>query len=487
MFQRLRKSWFWFICFERQHRPARKKARFRPKLEFLEDRLTPSSSISGHAFTDLTGDGLSLDDPAKSGVTIRLYRDTNHDAKLDAGDRLVATRVTGADGSYSFDNLAPGRYFVSARTPHGFVSTAPISGSYYTINLHSNTTAGGNNFDFFKKVNTHVISRISFTVSDPTRGTHTFSDLRGHTHQGDTVTVHFRVARGATATVSLVTYDAPGPRFNSNTASQQVIADLATGTFTGGTHSLTVHIPSNFYQIDFVDGAAIDHFGPAVSNIFYSAQRRLLSADNGGTQRQVTGSISGSVFSDNNRDNMIGAGATGISGVRVVLTGTNDLGASVSLSVLTDSSGFYSFTGLRQGVYSLQQEPPVNFSAESDFTGSLGGSPDGPSMISTIVLHNGQNGINYDFLDLPPVQLQTYSISGTVFGPSAFSIVTITDTTTQKVYSVNVVNRSYSLAGLPAGDSFTITAAAPGFTSNTITIPVLRADMPGQNLQLRPL
>jgi hypothetical protein len=163
------------------------------------------------------------------------------------------------------------------------------------------------------------------------------------------------------------------------------------------------------------------------------------------------------------------------------------LGASVSLSVITDSLGFYSFTGLRQGVYSLQQEPPVNFSSESDFTGSLGGSRDGPSVISTIVLHNGQNGINYDFLDLPPVQLQTYSISGTVFGPSASPIVIITDTSTQKVYSVNVVNRSYSLAGLPAGDSFTITAAAPGFTSNTITIPVLRADTPGQNLQLRPL
>ena len=50
-----------------------------------------------------------------------------------------------------------------------------------------------------------------------------------------------------------------------------------------GTYRLTVQVPDNFYQIDLVAGAEIDHFGPAGGNVFYSAQSRLLSADNGGS------------------------------------------------------------------------------------------------------------------------------------------------------------------------------------------------------------
>jgi hypothetical protein len=317
-------------------------------------------------------------------------------------------------------------------------------------------------------------------------GTYTVRNLRGHTHQGDTVTVHFRVAAGAATTVSLVSYDAPGARLNAKNAGREVIADNATGTFTKGTYNLTVHIPSNFYQIVFVAGAAIDHFGPAGSNISYTAQGRLLSADNGGTQLQAMGSISGFVSSDNNRNNKIDTGDTGIAGVKILLTGTNDLGAAVSLSVMTDASGHYSFTGLRTGVYSLEQLPPANYSAESDFAGSLGGSLTSPSVISSIVVANGQNGVDYDFLDLPPALQQTFFISGAVIGGPGNSIVTITDTTTHTVYSVTAVNGRYSQSGLPAGDAFTITAVPPpGLTSSTITIPALTADRPGQNISFR--
>ncbi|HEV3022434.1 MAG TPA: DUF4214 domain-containing protein, partial [Pirellulales bacterium] len=58
----------------------------------------------------------------------------------------------------------------------------------------------------------------------------------------------------------------------------------------GKTYSLTVTIPNCYYQIDFVCGPAIVPFGPAGSNIFYSAQNRLFSADNGGTNACQVGS-----------------------------------------------------------------------------------------------------------------------------------------------------------------------------------------------------
>ncbi|PAY17757.1 hypothetical protein CKO51_20200 [Rhodopirellula sp. SM50] len=75
-------------------------------------------AISGVAFTDLTGDGLTGDDPRLEGVTVELYRDTNANNTFDAGtDALVdtVTTDTSADpvpGQYRFDDLSVDTYFV---------------------------------------------------------------------------------------------------------------------------------------------------------------------------------------------------------------------------------------------------------------------------------------------------------------------------------------------------------------------------------------
>src|SRR5205823_2599 len=100
-------------------------------LESLEDRLVPSATangvISGHALQDQTGNGLSADDPGLAHVQIRLYQDTNHNGKLDRRDALVDTERTAANGSYSFNHLKAGTYFVAEETPDGYVRTAPAS------------------------------------------------------------------------------------------------------------------------------------------------------------------------------------------------------------------------------------------------------------------------------------------------------------------------------------------------------------------------
>ena len=128
--------------------------------------------------------------------------------------------------------------------------------------------------------------------------------------------------------MSLVSYTAPGATFDANTASQQAIFDADTGTFTSGTYTLTVHIPNSFYQVDFVCGTPIDHFGPAGSNIFYSAQCRLFSASNAGCNTVLTNgsSIAGSVFADTANYGVFDANESGISYVKVTLTGTTTSG-----------------------------------------------------------------------------------------------------------------------------------------------------------------
>ncbi|WP_343407219.1 SdrD B-like domain-containing protein [Candidatus Amarolinea dominans] len=53
-----------------------------------------------------------MGEPGIPNVTMALYRDTDGSGTLTAGDTLVGTRTTDADGGYLFNNLPPATYFV---------------------------------------------------------------------------------------------------------------------------------------------------------------------------------------------------------------------------------------------------------------------------------------------------------------------------------------------------------------------------------------
>jgi hypothetical protein len=107
-------------------------------------------SISGHVHSDTTGNGLTADDAPMAGVTVKLYADSNHDSVLDAGDALLASATSAADGSYAFSGLAAGKYFVTETTPDGYELTAPTSSTYVESISGNNVT--GVDFDNFKSV-----------------------------------------------------------------------------------------------------------------------------------------------------------------------------------------------------------------------------------------------------------------------------------------------------------------------------------------------
>ena len=56
------------------------------------------------------------------------------------------------------------------------------------------------------------------------------------------------------------------------------------------------------------------------------------------------------------------AGETAISGATVTLIGTDDLGDTVSTFAMTDAIGFYAFTDLRPGTYTLTEAQPSRVS-----------------------------------------------------------------------------------------------------------------------------
>jgi Ca2+-binding RTX toxin-like protein len=239
---------------------------------------TPTGSISGKKWQDQTGNGLTSDDTPLAGTTI--YLDANNNGIKDTGERSI---VTAADGSYQFTGLGAGTHVVREIVPTGFIRTGPALSDNYTVTVTSNTVVTGKDFANFELCDHSRITCISYTIK---RGSTTFtvSDLRGNVNQGDIVTVNFTVAPGTGAEqVSLVSYSAPDAYFDANRASLQKVYEAQTGFFLAGPQSLTVKIPNCYFQIDFVCDSVIDKLGPAGSNIFYTPQNRLFSADNDGT------------------------------------------------------------------------------------------------------------------------------------------------------------------------------------------------------------
>jgi sarcosine oxidase gamma subunit len=253
-----------------------------------------TDSLSGTVYIDVSGEGLTATeqplagDTPESGVVVNLYKDVNGNGILDASDGSpIASVTTGASGTYSFTNLTPGAYIIQEVTPSGYVETAPMLPDYYAETIANGQKITNLNFANYHPCTT-TLQCVSYTLSGGGCTTHTVTDLRGNTAQSETVTVTFTVPAGSTAMqYSLVSYNAPDSFFNASDASQQTVFQDATGTFGPGTHTLTVTLPSNYYQVDFVCGAALTQLGPAGSNIFYSAQNRLISADNAGLHDDV--------------------------------------------------------------------------------------------------------------------------------------------------------------------------------------------------------
>lgn len=350
--------------------------------------------IRGVKRLDVTGNGLTGDDTGLGGV--RIYIDNNNNGRLDSGE---ASTLTAADGSYAFTGLNAGSYIIREVVPAGYVRTAPVMSDRYVVALTTGQTVTGIDFANARACDCFSVSNVQYLIN----GTRLVNDLRGNTNQGDEVTVIFTIPEGQSPyTFTLVSYTAPGRTFVAGDAYLQKIYDLDTGVFGPGTHTLSVVIPDSYYQIDFVCGSAIDVFGPAGSNIFYSAQNRLLSADNDGNNAVVTqaSSISGQVYLDRDNDGVVDSNENGLAGVKVILTGTDYLGNSVNITKYTRTDGKYSFGNLRRGTYKVTETTPDYVNDGKETLGTLSGTKPSNDVMAGINLTASTNAANYNFGEL---------------------------------------------------------------------------------------
>ena len=118
------------------------------------------ATISGTKFKDLTGNGFSSDDTPQAGVNIYLYNST---ACLGTGKGYVESTTTAANGTYSFNNLPAGTYYVQEAVPAGYIQTGggpngSAGSTYYTISVKGGQTYGGNNFGSHSQAHSHSYS-----------------------------------------------------------------------------------------------------------------------------------------------------------------------------------------------------------------------------------------------------------------------------------------------------------------------------------------
>ena len=351
---------------------------------------TVAGAITGTVYFDVTGNGLSADDTPQAGV--KVYLDSNNNGTWNSGEP-VATSLD--DGTFTFSGLAAATYKVRQVVPTGYVRTAPALTDVYSVTLGSGQTSSGNNFANAEKGDLSILSNIVYVIN----GTTAVSDLVGKTKEGDTVQVSFTVVAGATPDrYTLVSYTAPGKTFDPATAAQQEIFQMDTGIFGPGSYTLDVRIPHSYFQVDFVIGSAIEPFGPAGSNIFYSAQTRLVSYDNGGSKPMASNasSLSGFVYHDANDNGAYDAGERPIPGAAVNLSGKDSKNKSVSQSVVTDSDGRYQFSNLPAGTYTIAETQPLGYTDGSETLGTRGGSK-GNDKFTSIKLAASASGENYNF------------------------------------------------------------------------------------------
>ncbi len=119
---------------------------------------------------------------------------------------------------------------------------------------------------------------------------------------------------------------------------------------------------------------------PAGSNVYLYSKFGDANGANGGFEEWAvkvnnpsgptptgTGSISGTIFDDSNGNGVLDSGETLLGGATVQIQGTDYLGNTVILTATTDANGFYKFSNLAAGTYTITEvTPPPGYSVSNN-------------------------------------------------------------------------------------------------------------------------
>ena len=411
-------------------------------------------------FDDRNNDGVrqSGESPI-GGVTVRLLDGAGNPVVANG---VPVTATTAADGGYLFTNLVPGNYRVEVVTPAGYVSSTggvgspfePVAGNPGN-NVDHGTTAGG-------VVRGPVVTLAPGTAPlDDTDGPASATALdAGTPNENSTRNQDFGFYRPLVLGDLVFldnndngTRDAGEAGVSGLTVTLRDGAGTVVGTTTtdaAGNYLFTGLTPGT-YQVEIASGDYVSSTGGSGSPFEPAAQSTVNDVDKGtlvspgriqapqvtlgepgsaqnpslggfGNLTQDFGvipvspvivpppppgpatppaQISGLVYVDANANGTRDGGEAPIPNVLIFLDGIDQNGTRVSQTTRTGTDGRYSFTGLVPGLYTVrEQQPDGRLLNGLTFVGSVGGTL-GTDVVSMIRLASNDNGVNYDFSEIP--------------------------------------------------------------------------------------
>ncbi len=417
-----------------------------------------ASSLGGFVYVDAGNDGVrGLGETAVGGITITL---TGTDDRGNAVSTTTTTNVV--TGAYGFANLRPGTYTITETQPAGFLDGRDTQG----------TPGGGT-------LNNDQFAAIPLSLAGTSGTENNFGELRAATLAGFVYRDldndgSFEPGAGETGIVStFVTLTGTNDLGAIAPVTIQTAGDgsYSFGNLRPGTYTVTETQPGGF--LDGLDTAGSPGGGTAGNDVITNITlTEGLSSQNNNFGEIPAISISGNVYDDRDNDGVIDLGENGIGGVDIRLVGTNDLGASVDVTIQTLADGTYSFNGVRPGTYTvIQLVQPAGFLDGRETAGNFGGSTAVNDRIGSFVLPPSQNAVNYNFGELTPSTL-----AGFVFddrnnnglrddGATGIGGATVTLTGTNDLGAVSTTiltnpDGSYSFGSLRPG-TYTITETQP--------------------------
>jgi protocatechuate 3,4-dioxygenase beta subunit len=343
------------------------------------------AAVGGLVYVDADNDGVK--DAGEAGIEGALITLTGTN---DVGQAVNLTATTAADGSYSFTGLRPGTYTIQETQPTGYLDGKDTLGNtggtksndrFQGIVLKQATAASGYNFGELTP------SSLGGTVFNDTSNDGNFD---------------FDETGIAGATVTLTGTDDLG---NSVRLTQLTGSDgsYLFSNLRPGTYTITETQPAGY--LDGLDTVGSEGGNHTTNDRFNGIALSVGAQGTGYNFGELpAASFTGWVYADNNNNGVKDTEEAGIAGVKLTLTGINDLGQNVNVTAQTGADGSYSFIGLRPGTYTLTETHPAGWMDGYDTAGSHGGTVES-DRISDITLRSGAAASEYNFGEMAPASL----------------------------------------------------------------------------------
>lgn len=342
----------------------------------------PLATISGYVYHDRDDDGNreTPNEQGIGGVTLELMKD---------GVATGIKTVTDANGYYEFIDLLPGSYGVRETQPAGWIDGKDTTGSHGGTAGNDVITGAvlnygddGVNYNFGELLPGSISGRVILSLGPD---------------------CEFDDPQQFLAGIQIDLLDAQGNVIRSTQTNQN-----GEYKFTGlapGSYQVREHQPQQYYdggeRIGSAGGSKFD-VGNQYSVFAGIVITSDLDAVNYDFCEHVGANLSGWVYHDrSNEGDFNRPGEEGIGGVTVELLLNGQVVASTVTSTSAGTVGYYQFTNLARGTYTVREVQPANWLDGKDREGSQGGVA-GNDTITEIVLDYGDDAIEYNFGELLP-------------------------------------------------------------------------------------